>query len=237
MTACHQSTQHFWSDGCLNPAQTGLIGSDTDFRQFVDVSEDHRRLRALALKDPSAPTTCKCGRRRTEILTTNQYGNLTGLDIALVKDSYKYHTRLDAVEYIEPGAMQHFGDNVLAIMRYLADKPTPEELQNIVPSRNMLFFTAFAGKVFVLAKDTHVTLFYLAVFLATTAFVMARSRRDRLAGYFVCLLSIPASIVGGLVSANVAAFIMAHVLDKPMSYFKREWYCLALYAPPTLVGE
>lgn len=54
---------------------TGLILSDTDFRQFV------------------------------------QYGNLSGLDMAIVGNSYLYHTRSDLVHNLQPGTLQHFGDS------------------------------------------------------------------------------------------------------------------------------
>lgn len=54
---------------------TGLILSDTDFRQFV------------------------------------QYGGLSGLDMAVVGNSYLYHTRKDLIEHFQPGMIQHFGES------------------------------------------------------------------------------------------------------------------------------
>lgn len=54
---------------------TGLLLSDTDFRQFVE------------------------------------YANLSGLDMAIVGNSYQYHTRLDVVPNFQPGMLQHFGDS------------------------------------------------------------------------------------------------------------------------------
>jgi Zn-dependent M28 family amino/carboxypeptidase len=54
---------------------TGLILSDTDFRQFV------------------------------------QYGGLSGLDIAVVGNSYLYHTRSDITSALQPGMLQHFGES------------------------------------------------------------------------------------------------------------------------------
>lgn len=67
---------------------TGLILSDTDFRQF------------------------------------HEYGNLSGLDMALVQNSYLYHTRLDLPEFIEPGALQHMGENTLKLLEYLTSEET-----------------------------------------------------------------------------------------------------------------
>ena len=58
--------------------KTGIITSDTDFRQF------------------------------------EQYGNLTGLDLALVENSYYYHTRKDLAENIQLGAIQVRGSSASA---------------------------------------------------------------------------------------------------------------------------
>ncbi|KAG8983456.1 hypothetical protein FRB90_006023, partial [Tulasnella sp. 427] len=63
--------------------QSGIIMSDTDFRQF------------------------------------EEYRNLTGLDMAVVGDSYFYHTRKDVVKNIQPGVAQHFAENVMAIVKHL----------------------------------------------------------------------------------------------------------------------
>lgn len=56
-----------------------------------------------------------------------EYGNVMGgLDMAIVGNSYLYHTRKDVPEFIDRGVVQHFGENVLAICDYLL---TSEESQ------------------------------------------------------------------------------------------------------------
>ncbi|HEU5161800.1 MAG TPA: M28 family peptidase, partial [Thermoanaerobaculia bacterium] len=49
-------------------------------------------------------------------------GRLTGIDYALVRDGWKYHTRLDTVNAIAPGSLQEMGSNVLALLRSLANR-------------------------------------------------------------------------------------------------------------------
>lgn len=172
----------------------------------------------------------------TDFRQFEQYGGMTGLDIALVKDSYKYHTRLDTVEYIEPGAMQHFGENTLAILKYLASEATAADLRGIKKAKEILYFTILGGKIFVMMKANQVTILYGIMLLLSLVIAHQRLRWDRLTGYIVCFLSIPLSIVSGLVSANLVALLMTQVLDKPLAYFRKEWWCLLLYGVPAVLG-
>lgn len=55
---------------------------------------------------------------RTDILLSDtdyrqfvEYGGVTGLDMAIVGNSYLYHTRKDIVPYVQPGVVQHFGES------------------------------------------------------------------------------------------------------------------------------
>ncbi|MGH7665615.1 MAG: M28 family peptidase, partial [Gemmatimonadaceae bacterium] len=50
---------------------------------------------------------------------------IPGLDIALYRNGYAYHTALDRVGNIEPGSVQHMGANALAVVRELASRPLP----------------------------------------------------------------------------------------------------------------
>jgi hypothetical protein len=50
---------------------------------------------------------------------------LRSLDMAFIEDGYAYHTRLDTLERVTPGSLQHVGDNTLALARALAEGPLP----------------------------------------------------------------------------------------------------------------
>lgn len=179
--------------------QTGLILSDTDFRQF------------------------------------EQYGGLTGLDIALVKDSYKYHTRLDLVEYIERGALQHWGDNLITMLKVIGSSD-PSKFQGLKRTRDTLYFTALGGKVLIMVKAHTTTVAYIGLFLISLFLSAARADRTYLAGYITCFISAPLTHLSGIVSANVVALVMTKILVKPLSYFRKEWWCVPLYGAPAILG-
>lgn len=156
--------------------------------------------------------------------------------MALVKDSYKYHTRLDRAQYIERGALQHFGDNMLAILVHLAGTTTASELRNVTKARETVYFAMLGGRIFVCIQANYVLAGYAVLWLASVALIWTRMQKGRGAGYAVALVSIPGSLVSALVTANLTAVTMAYVLDEPLSYFRREWWSVLLYGVPTLLG-
>lgn len=49
--------------------------------------------------------------------------------MAIYKNSYLYHTHLDVSKNLEPGAIQHLGENTLAIVDYLAKNASLAEME------------------------------------------------------------------------------------------------------------
>ncbi|SNX83965.1 uncharacterized protein MEPE_02673 [Melanopsichium pennsylvanicum] len=188
---------------------TGLILSDTDFRQFVE------------------------------------YGNdLTGLDMALVGNSYLYHTRKDIPTYLEPGATQHFGENTLAIIQHLCLKnESVNLLRNIQPhqTRHTLpIYFSIAGRYFFLLQNKA----FKSIVMGLSAFinfqlssvVRSESAIGALNLTILSVLSALVSVVGAALGANIVAFIMAKVLGKGMSWYSHEFFPILLYAPPAMAG-
>ncbi|SPO29654.1 uncharacterized protein UTRI_05476 [Ustilago trichophora] len=188
---------------------TGLILSDTDFRQFVE------------------------------------YGNdLTGLDMALVGNSYFYHTRKDVPAYLEPGATQHFGENTLAIIEHLCLKNQSSTLlRNIEPhqTRHTLpIYFSIAGRYFVLLQNKA----FKSLVMGLSAFInfqlssVIRSEKGISALNLTILSAVSAifSIIGAALGANIVAVIMTKVLGKGMSWYSHEFFPILLYAPPAVAG-
>ncbi|EST09337.1 Peptidase M28 [Kalmanozyma brasiliensis GHG001] len=188
---------------------TGLILSDTDFRQFVE------------------------------------YGNdLSGLDMALVGNSYYYHTRRDTPTYLEPGATQHFGENTLAIIEHLCLKnASSNSLRSIEPhqSRHTLpVYFSIAGRYFVLLQNKA----FKSIVMGLSAFInfqlssVVRSESAIGALNLTILSAVSAilSMIGAALSANIVAVIMTKVLGKGMSWYSHEFFPIVLYGPPALAG-
>ena len=74
------------------------------------------------------------------------HGNVTGIDMAVYKNSYVYHTPLDVNENMEPGLPQHMSENVLAIVNHVANGADLREIPELV---NDIVYFDFIGLFFV----------------------------------------------------------------------------------------
>ncbi|GAA5972745.1 hypothetical protein JCM11641_003001 [Rhodosporidiobolus odoratus] len=190
--------------------QTGLILSDTDFRQFAE------------------------------------YGNLTGIDAALVQNSYTYHTMLDTADLIQPGAIQHMGLNTLALLNYftsplttLGNSPSPTPILPLSPPGATVFFSALGGRVFIVYSRKQATVLY-GILAALVAVVVSdrvdwEDKKARKA-YLLGTLGVGLSSLGAVGGANVVAGLVSEVMGKGMSWFRNETYPILLFGPPALLG-
>ncbi|KAI8070896.1 hypothetical protein BC940DRAFT_235259 [Gongronella butleri] len=189
--------------------RTGLILSDTDFRQFV------------------------------------QYGNLTGIDMAIYKNSYLYHTHLDVSQHLEPGAIQHLGENTLAILDHLAKNTS---LANIEPTSEMVFFDVHGVLFLVYTWATAFRIQMVTVVLVYVylGFVIHRTSKQSpyrsvgvlLASYARSIVSVWASGTTALVlPISVALFLMSDVINRHMAWFRHEWYGMLIFVPMGLIGS
>ncbi|KAI8460332.1 hypothetical protein BY996DRAFT_4574820 [Phakopsora pachyrhizi] len=178
--------------------KTGLIVSDTDFRQFA------------------------------------QYGNLTGLDMAIMQNSYFYHTSLDISSNIEPGAIQHMGENTVALLKHLTSQDA--NLKDIKPAAETVFFSALGGLVFVMySKATALTVYTTLAVLAASLIVRnVNSGSYRV--YFWGIVATLGSFFGSIVSANIVAFIIETCLEKPLSWYRNECFPILVFGPPAIFG-
>lgn len=152
--------------------------------------------------------------------------------------------RKDLVENIQPGSAQHFGENALALAKFLSASPTLlPSLEQGFKKPAMVFFSnmgVYASYSFFTAK----ILFALTV-LATLAVIpvvhvnyapaLKRSGgvwTDHFKGVGVVVVS----GLGALIGANVVAVVMQRVLGRGMSWFSSELSCLGLYGPAAFTG-
>ncbi|KAG5644249.1 hypothetical protein DXG03_008787 [Asterophora parasitica] len=185
---------------------SGIILSDTDFRQF------------------------------------EQYLNVTGLDMAIVGNSYLYHMRKDLVENIQPGVAQNMAENTLALLRYLSAEGSPIPTLTTYTRPSTVFFS-YLGHFFIYSFTT-AKVIYAALLAGSIGLVFATFKApapngenhsvwaEQVRGIYAVL----AGIAGCLFVPNLVAFIMKNVLGKAMSWFSSEYSAIVLYAPPALLA-
>ncbi|KAF9184811.1 hypothetical protein BGZ51_003124 [Haplosporangium sp. Z 767] len=171
---------------------TGLILSDTDFRQFVE------------------------------------YGNLTGLDMAVYKNSYLYHTHLDLNEHLEPGLPQHMGENTLALVTHLGNEV---DLSSGFNRTSEVVFFDVLGLFFVsYSLASAIKLHIVVGVIALIALLMGASRPS-----FKPVLSVVLSLFVAIIAPNFGAAMLLSA-GKPMQWFTHEWLPFLLFGPFSVAG-
>ncbi|KAJ8075039.1 hypothetical protein PM082_019366 [Marasmius tenuissimus] len=187
---------------------SGVILSDTDFRQF------------------------------------QEYLNVTGLDMAVVKNSYLYHMRKDTVDNIDAGVAQHMAENTLALLQHLSGPDSQLPSLTGGYTKPTTTYLSIMGH-FVLYSFRTAKIFYCLIFVASAALVKTiTGKRDKFpkvaSGPSTSLLkgsyAAGSALVGSLVTANLVAAAMTFVLRKNMSWFSEEYSTVILYGPPAALG-
>ncbi|EAU90683.2 hypothetical protein CC1G_03952 [Coprinopsis cinerea okayama7 len=218
---------------------SGIILSDTDFRQF------------------------------------EEYMDITGLDMAIVGNSYLYHMRKDLVENISPGVAQHMGENTLALIKYLtsSDSSPLAKLANGY-SKPHTVYLGYLGRIFIKYSFTVAKILYASVFLAALAYARMsytelnsppppisasastttttttpkkpskpksalKSPSKKESFWSVQsqgFIAVGTAVAATILSPNLLALLMKHVLNRGLSWFTSPFAPLALYGPAALLG-
>ncbi|KAH7060190.1 hypothetical protein BKA57DRAFT_402975 [Linnemannia elongata] len=148
--------------------------------------------------------------------------NLTGLDLAVYKNSYLYHTHLDLDRNMEQGLPQHLGENTLALAIYVGDNVDVTQLEE---TSSVVFFDVL-GLFFVsyslgAAIWSHIAIGALAVFAVAIGACRPTMRS---------VFSVPLSLVAALLAPNLTALFLRAV-GRPMIWFSHEWLPLVVFGP------
>lgn len=122
----------------------------------------------------------------------------------------------DLVDEIEAGALQHMGENVLALLRYLTLPST--SLTNIQKSKSTVFFSLHGGAYFFVFSAATARIAYALIWIATLAFVAVRARRDRKAAYGLAIAGVTTSLIFAVIAANFVALFTSHLRGRALSW-------------------
>ena len=135
-------------------------------------------------------------------------------------------------------------ENTLALLQYLSSDGSPlPSLTSGYSKPNTVFYQVLSH--FVVYSFKTAIILYVALLSTSILFVTLRFS-DWTAGprqgngiiseHLKGVAIITCSFLGAVIGANVLAFVMATVLNKPLSWFSVELSCALLYGPPALAG-
>jgi MFS family permease len=154
--------------------------------------------------------------------------------MAIMQNSYLYHSSQDIPSKIEPGAVQHMGENTMALLKHLTSSAA--DLTHIKPASTTVFFSGLGGLIFIMYSKTKALRVYTSLFVAGMTLITRNVKSKHYSIYFFGFLAAIGSLLGFVIGSNVVAFIMSIVLGKPLSWYRYESFPILLFGPPALAG-
>ncbi|EGW00424.1 Endoplasmic reticulum metallopeptidase 1 [Cricetulus griseus] len=132
----------------------------------------------------------------TDFRIYRDFGNIPGIDLAFIENGYIYHTKYDTADRILIDSIQRAGDNILAVLKYLA---TSDMLASSSEYRhgNVVFFDVFGLLVIAYPSRVGTIINYMAVTAAVLYLGKKllqpkhRSAQGRLIAFYLLGMSIP----------------------------------------------
>jgi len=173
----------------------------------------------------------------TDYRIFRDYGNISGMDIAYISNGYVYHTPFDTPERIQRGSIQRAGENMLALVKSLANSPylaDPGEFRH--GSAVFLDILGF-GMIMYPARLGYLLNFLTAVVVLTK--IILKIRRVHVTGtasrtYTRMLLKAMCvhvlSWLVGMLQVTAVALLVTYLC--PMSWFTNRIVIFGLFAIP-----
>ncbi|XP_012576863.1 PREDICTED: endoplasmic reticulum metallopeptidase 1 isoform X2 [Condylura cristata] len=168
----------------------------------------------------------------TDFRIYRDFGNIPGIDLAFIENGYIYHTKYDTADRILTDSIQRAGDNILAVLKYLA---TSDMLaaSSKYQHGNMVFFDVLG--LFVVAYPSRVGLIinsivvmavvlYLGKKLLHPKHKTANYTKDFFCGLGITLISWFTSLVTVLI---IAVFIS--LIGQSLSWYNHFYVSVCLY--------
>ncbi|XP_015019250.2 endoplasmic reticulum metallopeptidase 1 isoform X1 [Drosophila mojavensis] len=179
----------------------------------------------------------------TDFRHFNLYGKIPGLDLAQCFNGYVYHTKYDLIDVIPRESLQNTGDNVLSLVRGLAN--ATELSDKSAPVMGHAVFFDFLGLYFIHYSETTGIILNLAIAIATLILIsvsiwrmakVSNASVSHVACWFsVTLIVQVISFILGLLFPAVVAWFMDS-LGQSLTYFSSPMLIIGLYVCPSLIG-
>ncbi|KAM9675284.1 endoplasmic reticulum metallopeptidase 1 isoform 1-T1 [Dama dama] len=169
----------------------------------------------------------------TDFRIYRDFGNIPGIDLAFIENGYIYHTKYDTADRILTDSIQRAGDNILAVLKYLATSDmlaSSSEYQH----GNMVFFDVLG--LFVIAYPSRVgsIINYMVVIMAVVLYLgrkllhpkykTATYTKDFFCGLGITLISWFTSLVTVLI---IAVFVS--LIGQSLSWYNHFYVSVCLY--------
>lgn len=169
----------------------------------------------------------------TDFRIYRDFGQLVGLDIALYRGGWAYHTQRDRTWNVSPGSVQQVGGNALALARELAS----DAVSTSARDGRAVYYDVLGLFMVRYGERTARILAILATLLAVVAVAAAAARGvTTVRATAASLLALVASTVGAVAAALALGAAAAYLAGRPMSWYAHPWWGVSAFAIAALTG-
>ncbi|KAK3232427.1 hypothetical protein Dsin_004308 [Dipteronia sinensis] len=243
-------TQHPWSSTvrlAIDLEAMGIGGKSGIFQAGPDpwALENF----ALVAKYPSGQITAQDLFSSGAITSTTDFqiykevAGLSGLDFAYTDNSAVYHTKNDKLDLIQPGSLQHLGENMLAFLLQIGPsshlpRSNAVEEEGKTDHEAAIFFDIL-GTYMILYRQRFANMLHNSVILQslliwTTSLLMGGY--PAAVSLALSCLSAILTLVFSVSFSAVVAFILPLISSSPVPYVASPWLAVGLFAAPALLG-
>ncbi|KAG1698276.1 hypothetical protein DVH05_015265 [Phytophthora capsici] len=168
----------------------------------------------------------------TDYRIYRDFGYVAGMDFAYIANGYVYHTTLDDISRIQPGAIQRLGENVVGVVGQLGNEPGRLKRVAENPQTSRTFFSDVMGLTMVTAsKELTFILCGGVLLLAVVYLVLSHvSFSERMTAFVLISRCFGAAIAASL-SVGVLLSLYA-----PLPWYSQPYLAGALFLAPALAG-
>ncbi|XP_044745293.1 endoplasmic reticulum metallopeptidase 1-like [Coccinella septempunctata] len=166
------------------------------------------------------------------------FGDMVGLDMAFIKDSYRYHNKFDGFQNIPLGSYQHVGDNVMALIEKIANNP---ELANDNPKIGKMvyydilgfFFISYSASVASVMSGVVIVISLLIFLISLKRFSLGINLKTL--GYLIKIITAP---ICGMITTLITVIIGVYILDSlgySMRWYRYPWLVIGDFIIPIIL--
>lgn len=179
----------------------------------------------------------------TDFQVYKQAAGLSGLDFAYVDNTAVYHTKNDKVELLNPGSLQHLGENMLAFLLRVASLPALPNNNNSgmegnIDSESAIYFDILGTYMIVyrqkFANMLHNSVIMQSLLIWIMSLVMGGFPAAVSLG--LSCLSVVLMWVVSLSSSVLVAFVLPSISLSAIPYIASPWIVIGLFGIPSLLG-
>uniref|UniRef100_A0A915EM45 FXNA-like protease n=1 Tax=Ditylenchus dipsaci TaxID=166011 RepID=A0A915EM45_9BILA len=167
----------------------------------------------------------------TDFRNFRDFGRISGLDIAYVKNGWVYHTEFDQTRLIHKGAIQRNGENVLSLIKALISSPYLQQPANFDEGKKWIFFEIFGFAIYYgFMKGT---LANLTASLSVLIMIAYRIRSQLYTSKDVLTAFAHHSLaLLGMAVTALMLYAVVYLLNLSMFWYATPWLVLPFYILP-----